>query len=662
MTEKKSVVYTVHGLCSICYTCVRDCPAKAIRISHGQAEVIPERCIQCGTCTKVCNQGAKQFVIYTDEVSHLLSKNNNVVAILDSAFPGEFYSYSAETIVGMLKKLGFSHVVDTASGGDWVANEYGKIYNNSDSKPTISANCPVVVSYVEKYHPALVHHLAPIISPVSATARIVKQKYGSEVKTVYIGACIARKNEIDKEFDSAISFVELRELWRTHGIDETNSEPATFDPPYGGKGGIWVLRRGMLKAIGIDDNLLTGNVISANGRVDFREALKEFEDNALNGYHLDLLGCKGCIRGAGMSKRKRQFSGTMRVSSYIRAKIAGKLKPLIEQESQEPTNINLTRNFVTDDQRLPTPSKQEIKTILTDLGKIEGRNFLNCGACGYATCVEHSIAVFNGLAEAEMCLPFAINKLHKSVEDLAVSNKKLASIKEVLKQNEKLASMGQLSAGIAHELNNPLGVVIMYSNILLEESSSNVSIYKDLKLIVDQAERCKRIVGGLLNFARKNQVQRKEVNVKDLVQTSISSIIVPANIEIDIQTHDVQDEMAMLDSEQITQVLNNLVNNAIDAMPQGGKIQIKVKDTEKDIIIEVNDTGVGIAESNLNQIFEPFYTTKETGKGTGLGLATTYGIVKMHKGNIQVQSNCDSGKGQTGTTFKVQLPRDASNS
>ena len=140
------------------------------------------------------------------------------------------------------------------------------------------------------------------------------------------------------------------------------------------------------------------------------------------------------------------------------------------------------------------------------------KDHLNCGACGYDTCVEHAIAITEGLAETEMCLPYAIEKLHHSIDELNLSNEKLASTQMALKQSEKLASMGQLSAGIAHELNNPLGVITMYSNILKDEAPQDDPIQEDLELIVEQANRCKKIVSGLLNFARKNQVKLSETD------------------------------------------------------------------------------------------------------------------------------------------------------
>ena len=163
----------------------------------------------------------------------------------------------------------------------------------------------------------------------------------------------------------------------------------------------------------------------------------------------------------------------------------------------EYSDLDLSFRHRPEDRRIETHDEKEINDVLFSMGKTTKKDQLDCGACGYETCVEHAIAIKKGLAEVEMCLPYTIEKLHKSVKELALSNEKLKSMKEALKQSEKLAHMGQLSAGIAHELNNPLGVVIMYSNILLEESAEGNPVREDLKLIVEQAGRCKKIVGRI---------------------------------------------------------------------------------------------------------------------------------------------------------------------
>jgi signal transduction histidine kinase len=216
--------------------------------------------------------------------------------------------------------------------------------------------------------------------------------------------------------------------------------------------------------------------------------------------------------------------------------------------------------------------------------------------------------------------------------------------------------MGQISAGIAHELNNPLGVITMYSNIILEELDKNDPMVQDVELIVEQANRCKNIVGGLLNFARKSKMKPQEVSVIEFVKRSLDSVVVPENVKTQINSN-VVDPLVMIDTEQMTQVFTNLEKNAIEAMPSGGLLTIDIKGSDEHVTVKFSDTGTGIAEENLDKLFTPFFTTKEVGKGTGLGLPLVYGIVKMHKGKIDIDTNNDPNKGQTGTTFTLTIPR-----
>jgi len=196
----------------------------------------------------------------------------------------------------------------------------------------------------------------------------------------------------------------------------------------------------------------------------------------------------------------------------------------------------------------------------------------------------------------------------------------------------------------------------MYTNILLEETDPESPIKSDLKLIVEQAQRCKTIVGGLLNFARKNQVSKSETDINELLRISISSVLIPKNVKVDVESK-LKDPNADIDKEQMVQVISNLLKNAFEAMPRGGRILVEMEDTDLDVIIKIGDNGSGINADDLQKVFEPFFTTKGIGKGTGLGLATAYGVVKMHKGNIKVDSNADVSKGQTGTCFTITLPR-----
>ena len=649
------LVYTIKELCRTCYTCVRECPAKAIRIVGGQAEVIDERCIACGNCTKVCSQGAKVFLNTTDRVVKLLENELKVAAIIAPSFPAEFSDIpDHHFLTGMIRALGFEYVAEVSFGADLVADKYKKLVSENHNF-YISSDCPSIVNYVKFYHPALVDNLAPIVSPMVAMSRVMREKYGKDTRIVFIGPCIAKKAE-SSEIDEAITFTELRNMLADRGITPENCNPVDFDWPLGGTGAIFPVTRGLLQTAKISDNAITGNIIAAEGRIDFQGALKEFEAGLIKNQHMELLCCEGCIMGPGLSKNGKQYNRRSLVSSYAASKMLNIDSESWQKSFDEFSNLDLSIRHKSEDHRVETLNENDVNDILIKMGKKTKKDQLDCGACGYESCVEHAFAIKKGLAEVEMCLPYTIEKLHKSVKELALSNEKLSSMKQALKQSEKLAHMGQLSAGIAHELNNPLGVVIMYSNILLEESNAGDPVREDLKLIVEQAGRCKKIVAGLLNFARKNQVNHQMVSIKDLVDHSLESLIVPAKVKINIDDR-TTNPGAMLDQEQMMQVLTNLVKNAFDAMPSGGTVSIKLEDTLSDVIIIISDTGTGIKEEDRAKIFEPFFTTKSIGQGTGLGLATAYGIVKMHKGQISADSNNSPSNGPTGTSFKIVLPR-----
>ncbi|SDC70693.1 [Fe-Fe] hydrogenase large subunit C-terminal domain-containing protein [Williamwhitmania taraxaci] len=653
----KDLVYTIKELCRVCYTCVRECPAKAIKINNGQAEVLSNRCIGCGNCIKVCSQDAKVFQQSRIEVRDLLKSAHRVVAIIAPSFPASFpdivdYKY----FVGMVRSLGFDHVCEVAFGADLVALRYKQYLEEKSAVGFISSDCPAIVDYIRYYHPQLVDNLVPVVSPMVAMAKVVKELYGSDVKVVFVGPCIAKKNE-SFEVDEVITFRELHIMFDTDGITAESVMPSDFDPPKAGRGAIFPITRGLIQTVNISDDIFEGNVIVADGRVDFQQAIKEFESGNIKNVNLELLCCEGCIMGPGMPPGGSPFERRTHISSYVRNKLANEADMAQWNSNIETFSaLDLSITFTAFDQRTIPPQNDEVEKVLASMGKFTTRDHLNCGACGYDTCLEHAVAIVEGLAEVEMCLPYSIEELHSTIKNLAVSNEKLATMQQALKQNEKLAHMGQLSAGIAHELNNPLGVLIMYSNILLDECSTDDPNRQDLELIATQAERCKKIVGGLLNFARKNQVRFDEVDLEKLVDDSLNSVVIPASIAARV-VNKAENSKALLDYDQMMQVLTNLNKNAIEAMPQGGTLEIVIEDTPEVVIFRIKDSGMGIERENVEKLFTPFFTTKALGKGTGLGLATSYGIVKMHKGKIEVKSNADKEKGPTGTTFSVILPR-----
>jgi len=654
------LVYTIKDKCRVCFTCVRDCPVKAIKIINGQAEVINERCIGCGNCTRVCSQGAKVFLQSSEPVFEILKTEKKKIAIIAPSFPAEFTDIeNPKILIGMVKKLGFDFVSDVSFGADLVAKEYKKFVKNHKGKQGgISSDCPAITFYIKQYHPDLVENLIPIVSPMVAMSRVMRKIHGDDSMIVFIGPCVAKKAE-SPEIDEALTYTELRKIFRKYNINKKNIEPIDFDPPQGGKGSIFPVSHGLLQTAELNDDISDGNFVVADGRINFKDVVKEYENGEISANHLELLCCRGCcIMGPGMSSGGARYARRFNIATYVQKK----LKDLNTTEWENNVNtfsqLNLSTSFSPLDRRFPPPSKAEVDKVLEKMGKTSRKDHLNCGACGYDTCKQHAIAIINGYAETEMCLPYSITILHNLVSELNITNDKLNTAQDALIQSEKLAHMGQLSAGIAHELNNPLGVITMYSNLLKEDCKIGDPIREDLDLIVEQTDRCRKIVQGLLNFARKNQVNRTTTNIEDFAKKSIASIIHPTNVSIEFESK-LKNKIANIDPDQMMQVLTNLEKNGVEAMnEEGGILKLFIEEQGDEIIIAISDTGSGISEKNMEKIFTPFFTTKGVGKGTGLGLSLIYGIVKMHKGRISVTSNNDPKKGKTGTTFQIVLPRD----
>ncbi|MCP4180437.1 MAG: histidine kinase [bacterium] len=667
-TEK--LVETVKERCRMCYTCVRDCPAKAIRISNGQAEVINDRCIGCGNCVLVCTQGAKKFNTSIEEVNRLLKLPENKIAIVAPSFPASFQYLTHNVFVSLLKKLGFNYVCEVAFGADLVAFEYRKLLASNQDECYIATTCPGVVSYIEKYHPSLVNMLSPIASPMIISARSMKMIYGQDSKVIFIGPCIAKKDEAlkyqnsgDVPVDAVLTFWELKEMLKNIDFNFHDIEITEFDPPKPGLGALFPLSGGMLQAADMKIDLLNSHTLLADGKDDFVRAIKEIEVETFDARLVEILCCRGCIMGAGMGLDSEDpyFMRRTAVSEYVSSqyKEEDSKKNYELYESLKADGLEMKAEFKAIEHKISAPSYSELKYILENMGKFSLEDELNCGACGYQTCKEHAVAIHSGLAENEMCLPYTIERLKSSLEDLKISKGKLEKTREALFNAEKLASMGQLSAGIAHEINNPLGVILLNANVLLEdirETQEMGEYQEDIELIVEQAERCKKIVSGLLNFARKNTVIREPTNMEALVNECMKSIMRPDNINISISSK-LENPVIDVQGDKIMQVLVNLINNSIDAMPDGGNISLDLSDNSRELLFKVKDNGHGIKKKYLNKIFEPLFTTKQIGKGTGLGLAVSYGIIKMHKGSIGVVSNTDNNNGETGTEFTVSLPK-----
>ena len=650
------IVSTILDRCKRCYSCIRECPAQAIKVINGQARVISERCIACGHCVKVCSQDAKMIESDIDLVTTEILPTKRAVAIVAPSFAASFPENYTK-VPSALRKIGFTQVVETAFGADLVSSYYADEITGENKKTIISSYCPAVINYIEKYHTELVPNLAKIVSPMIAVGKYLKENLGSETPIVFIGPCVAKKSEykseeVDGVIDAVLTFTELKEILFKYSVNFNKLEESDFDPPHAYLGKSFPLAGGLLKTANVSDDILEKEIIVVEGKKKVLEIIDEISDNKINAKFVDILFCEGCISGPAIDSDLNYYSRREKVINYIDKKIHSTDKQLWKSNIYNSRNLDFSREFTAKNQRRPYPTEEKIKEILAETEKYSVKDELNCGACGYETCRAYAVAIAKDLAEKEMCLPYLVDKLGKAYNELNETQ-------EQLRIAEKLASIGQLAAGVAHEINNPLGSILIYSSMLkntIEKATADEQSREDLDLIIDEAKRCKNIVANLLNFARQGKLNLTTVNFSKLLNSVIKLVRKNpdyADVNIKVET-DGKGNQIEADEDQLKQVLLNLLNNACEAMSeiQEKIITVKLSNEENEIVAEITDRGCGISQENYGKIFTPFFTTKKIGKGTGLGLAISYGIIKMHRGDISFKS--EVGKG---TTFKLKLPK-----
>ncbi len=650
------IVSTIGQKCKRCYSCIRECPAKAIKVVNGQAVVIAERCISCGHCIKVCSQNAKRTESDLKKVRSMITSGEEVFALIAPSFPASF-TENYPKLPSALRKAGFKKVCETSFGADLISELYQKEILESNNKTLISSTCPAIYTYIEKYFPELTENLVCIVSPMIALGKYLKAEFGNEIKLVFIGPCIAKKDEYKDDevagiIDAVLTFPEVKNLLTDFEIKINELGISEFDPPHSQKGKAFPLPGGLLKSAGIPNDILEKEIIVVEGKDKVTDIINDIKSENIKAKFVDMLFCEGCISGPAIDSNLNYYAKRNKVIHYVYEKLHSCDRQIWKSNIYNARNLNLRRKFIAKDRRRPMPSEEKIAEILLRSNKITGSDELNCSACGYKTCREYAIAISKGLAEDDMCLPYLIEKLKKAYDDLK-------NTKDQLHTAEKLASIGELAAGVAHEINNPLGSIMLYAELLkknLGKISDQNTSKEDLQFIIEEANRCKSIVANLLNFARQGSVNITKFNFEDFVKDIIKTLkINPIFAGVNLKVNNISKENIFLnaDKSQLKQVFTNLLSNAAESLEENKEklIQIEFQQKDQNIEISVKDNGCGIPKENISKIFTPFFTTKKIGKGTGLGLAISYGIIKMHKGEIEVYS-----LENTGTEVKIKIP------
>ncbi|MBQ8332720.1 MAG: 4Fe-4S binding protein [Clostridia bacterium] len=396
--------------CKNCYKCIRHCPVKAIRFSGNQAHIIGNECILCGQCFVVCPQNAKEIASELEKVKVLLQTGEPVVVSLAPSFAANYNDVGIVSMREALQKLGFYDVEETALGATIVKNEYERILREEDRDIVITSCCHSINLLIQKYYPTLLPYLADVVSPMQAHCADIKKRIPN-AKTVFIGPCVAKKDEAEHYsgiVDAVLTFEELTSWLKEEGIELKEKKDITpesltrFFPTAGG-----VLRT-MAKDI-------PGYTYMAfDGVENCVSALANIVSGKIHKCFIEMNACVGgCIGGPVMEKyRDTPIENYLAINSY-----AGTRDFAVEQ----PDSLTLRKHFEIIDKKLQMPTEMEINQILRQMGKYKPSQELNCGTCGYNTCREKAIAIYQGKAEPSMCLPFLKDKA-ESFSDAIVNS------------------------------------------------------------------------------------------------------------------------------------------------------------------------------------------------------------------------------------------------
>lgn len=408
-------IITFRERCRRCYLCVRSCPVKAIKVDRGFAQIIYERCIGCGNCLS-CPQQAKSVVDRMGRTQEILASGLPVVAVLGCSFPAVFHAITPGQLVAALKSLGFCEVHEGAYGAAMIADSYRDAIKGSD-RPLISSHCPAVVGLVERHSPKLLHNLVETVSPMIAMGRFIKANHqGEETRVIYLSSCIAAKFEVQAAdssgaIDLVLTYRELDRLLKSRGINPASLNEAPFDGVDPGDARVFTLPGGALKAFGIEPDFLDTEILSAEGETHTIGIIRDLAAERISPAFVDLRFCDGgCIDGPDRSRELNHFYKRKLIASYCRSSLPYDTAARYRLAGALP---DLRRAYSDKSCKLSNPGKEDIRRILNSTNKFSQNDELNCRACGYATCREHAVAVFQGLADIGMCLPYSMYQIEE---------------------------------------------------------------------------------------------------------------------------------------------------------------------------------------------------------------------------------------------------------
>ena len=385
--------------CKNCYKCIRNCPVKAIRFSGDQAHIIADECILCGRCFVVCPQNAKEIVSEVEKVKVMIQSGEPVIASMAPSFIANYDGVGIDAMREGLQKLGFTDVEETAIGATMVKTDYERLVHEKQKPVIISSACASVNLLIQKHYPELIKYLADTLSPMQAHCHDIKRR-NPEAKTVFIGPCVAKKDEAQRYpgiVDAVLTFEELTEWLEKENIQlekKLDSNPESLAR-------IFPTVAGILRTM--KDRNPEYEYVAVDGIENCIAALEDVSAGHVSNCFMEMSACKGsCVNGPVMEKYHPWF-----ITDYLAVtRYAGDKDFPVEQ----PEISELSKRYDILEGMKDMPTERKIQEILSKMGKKKPSDELNCGTCGYDTCREKAIAIYQGKAEIEMCLPYLKEK------------------------------------------------------------------------------------------------------------------------------------------------------------------------------------------------------------------------------------------------------------
>ncbi len=383
--------------CKNCYKCIRNCPVKSIKFADGHANIIADACILCGRCFVGCPQDAKQIRDDVPRVKALIASGRRVVASVAPSFIAEFPLMDFGAMKAALCALGFSDAEETAVGATVVKRKYERMIASGEHDVIISSCCHSINMLIQKYYPSVLPYLAGVLSPMLAHCRLIKQA-DPNAAAVFIGPCISKKEEAELygECDAVLTYEELEAWMNEAGVAP---EGGQTDTGTGKRGRFFPIKGGVIKSMHTENTDFT--YLAVDGVQNCIAAIREIESGALHHCFIEMNACEGaCINGPAISHHhKPLLSGEVKVVHF-----AGDAEFAVEQ----PEALEKSMPYLGTHERIP--GEAAIREILAKMGKTAPEHELNCGSCGYPTCRDKAIAVYQGKADLSMCLPFLKEK------------------------------------------------------------------------------------------------------------------------------------------------------------------------------------------------------------------------------------------------------------